>query len=286
MWLVRDDEPHFLQARRRPLGSIGSAVRESWVVQAERCRTAVERALPDAGIEIYFNLGITGRHVFDDPQRAPGPRAAWIVGPHSSSLLIAKETRHCDIVGVRLRPGTAQRVLGVPAGEIGAAIIDLDAFWGSRVESIRDQLAATSDPVSRMDVLERAIASQLAARRAIRDCEPAQAAISSLSAGHGSIGDVARAHGLSHRRLIALVEAHVGLKPKVFQRVQRLRRVLHWVHSAKRATWAKVALECGYYDQSHLINDFEQLAGVSPAAYQATRSSIGRGFVPHRLARA
>jgi len=32
--------------------------------------------------------------------------------------------------------------------------------------------------------------------------------------------------------------------------------------------WADLALKAGYYDQSHFINDFRQVIGISPQDYQ------------------
>jgi AraC-like DNA-binding protein len=34
-----------------------------------------------------------------------------------------------------------------------------------------------------------------------------------------------------------------------------------------------VALDCGYYDQSHFIHDFEAFSGMTPSAYLAQSAS-------------
>ena len=39
--------------------------------------------------------------------------------------------------------------------------------------------------------------------------------------------------------------------------------------------WATVATRYGYYDQSHLIRDFRQFAGATPAALLAARAPAG-----------
>src|SRR6185503_104032 len=144
-------EPRFYQLRRSPTGPVGERVSESWLVEAARCRTAVERSLADAAVEIYFNLGPEGRHVYQGGARsALAPRAAWVVGPHERPLLIEKEIANCDVVGVRLRPGTSEQVLGVPASELRESLVDLDLLWGRTVDDVRDRLRAAPDPVARL----------------------------------------------------------------------------------------------------------------------------------------
>ena len=35
--------------------------------------------------------------------------------------------------------------------------------------------------------------------------------------------------------------------------------------------WASIALDCGYYDQAHLIHEFRRHAGMSPTRYLELR---------------
>ena len=36
--------------------------------------------------------------------------------------------------------------------------------------------------------------------------------------------------------------------------------------------WARLALECGYFDQSHFIHDFRNFSGLTPTEYVRQRS--------------
>jgi AraC-like DNA-binding protein len=56
----------------------------------------------------------------------------------------------------------------------------------------------------------------------------------------------------------------VGLAPKQFARVRRFQWALRWLRKGPRVNWAWLAVECGYYDQAHLIKDFQTFAGVCP----------------------
>jgi AraC-like DNA-binding protein len=247
---------------------------------------AAEAALPDASIELYFNLGPTGRHISGDVARTRLPhRAAWIVGPRVRPLFIEKETRDCDIVAIRLVPWVTNQVLGIPASELRDGLVDLEEFWGSFVNETRERLDATSDPHARLAIVERAVAHQVARRGPSDESAVAQRLCRAAERGpHTTVGALAAEHGLTHRRVIQIFDDAVGLKPKAFYRVRRLRRVFQLSDALPRLTWTTIAHRCGYYDQAHLINDFRQLTGILPSEYVATKSSVGHGFIPHRLA--
>jgi AraC-like DNA-binding protein len=278
--------PYFHHARHRPADAARDVVSEYWVVQAERCATAVEAALPDGSAELYFNLGPAGRHVVEAPSlqapaRQPPHRAAWVVGPRAAALLVAKETADCDIVGVRLRAGAVARVLGVPAGELAGRLVDLDCLWGSAVGEIRERLAAAGSPAERVRVVERAVLRRCARVAEDDDGARARALCAALAAPGASVADVGAAFGVSAHRLIRLFDHHVGLKPKTYQRIRRLRRVMAAAGATPRPAWAALAARLGYHDQAHMIHDFRTLTGLTPREYAARRTSVGVGFVPH-----
>jgi AraC-like DNA-binding protein len=288
MRVVTNANPRFLHVRQTARGAASEAASESWFVQAERCRVAVERSLPDASVELCFNLGPVGRHLFNEGIPRPlSPRSAWVVGPHARPLLIEKEVVDCDMVGVRLHPGTAEQVLGVPPTELREGLVDLDTLWGPVVETIRDRLHSAGDARRRLAIVEEVIAARLAMGRRPAEVTLVRRLCAALRATpSASVATVAAGHGLSHRRMIALFDRNVGLKPKECQRVERLRRVITMVHDEPRPLWTRIAHACGYFDQPHLINDFRVQAGITPGEYVTTRTSVGSGFVPYRFANA
>jgi methylphosphotriester-DNA--protein-cysteine methyltransferase len=279
----------FIYVQRQARCAPASGVQELWALQAERCRAAVEAALPDAAAEIYFNLGPTGRRVWvDTPSSAASPacrRGAWVVGPRADTLLVEKETRDCDVVVVRLRPGVASQVLGAPTSELSGRLVDLTDLWGPVVEQIREQVAETTDAQARLTIVEQAIAARVVRAGAATTVARVDAVCSAVvDQPDGTIAGVAARLGLTHRQVIRFFDDHVGLTPKLFQRVQRFRWVLEAIGRAERPAWARIAARAGYHDQAHFIHDFRRLAGMRPTAYAALRLRVGNGSVPHRLA--
>jgi AraC-like DNA-binding protein len=272
--------------RSRPSARLADLVEHYWVIRARVCRTAVERALPDTGVDLYFNLGPHARTVVDPVTGEPRAehRTAWVVGPHGAGVDVAKETVDSHIVGVHLRPGAATALLGVPAAELAGQVVDLSLLWGRAAADLRDSLGEAPGPAARVARVDAALARRAANHDAYHDAGgPSPVALFAAMARspHTTVAALARASGLSHRRLIALFDRHAGLKPKTFQRVHRLRDVLRAEDAGRIHSWSALAHRLGYYDQAHLINEFRRLAGMTPEDYARVRS-FTPGFVPVR----
>ena len=46
--------------------------------------------------------------------------------------------------------------------------------------------------------------------------------------------------------------------------------MLRRVENVRDVDWCTLALDSGYYDQAHMIDDFRDLCGISPARYLAS----------------
>ncbi|WP_322752369.1 helix-turn-helix domain-containing protein [Frankia sp. Cas3] len=74
--------------------------------------------------------------------------------------------------------------------------------------------------------------------------------------------------GWTPRRLNRRFMSRIGLAPKRFSRVRRFQRLLRAAGGRDDPDWARLAVDCGFYDQAHLINDFRDLSGLTPGAYR------------------
>jgi transcriptional regulator GlxA family with amidase domain len=89
------------------------------------------------------------------------------------------------------------------------------------------------------------------------------------SAGAVPIGSLARDVGWSHKHLIRRFMQQVGLTPKTAARLLRFEHVWRGLSDATPAHWDRIAADGGYADQSHLIRDFREFTGATPADFFA-----------------
>jgi AraC-like DNA-binding protein len=243
--------------------------------QDYRGRHHRETILPSGTFELVFNLRDDELRIYSRPDRFRRFAGALISGPYGGPFM-TDTAEEASILGVHFRPGGAVALLGRMAGELTNAHIDLEAIWGTAAGELRDQLCTLSEPRARFRLLEEALIARLA--DSPRRHSAVRGGLDLLVRSHGRtrIRDVAKAMDLSQRRFITLFTTEVGLTPKLFARVQRFQRVTTLARQASGPDWAALAVECGYFDQSHLIRDFLAFSHMSPAAYRHRQSELDR----------
>ena len=99
-----------------------------------------------------------------------------------------------------------------------------------------------------------------------RDNETIDDAVKYIDRHHGllHLSDLYNRYYLSPRRLQQRFECAVGMSPKKYSRLKRFQFAV--TRLKKDSNLTTLALDTGYYDQSHFIHDFSQFAGVSPNA--------------------
>jgi AraC-like DNA-binding protein len=188
---------------------------------------------------------------------------------------------HVSIIGVHFWPGGAFPFFKLPVSELADRHVELDALWGESASELRERLCAARTSARRFRLLENALTSRLYSRTenhyAVRFALKAFASAESEQ----TIARVTQKIGLSQRRLIQVFKEEVGMSPKLFCRVRRFQNVLASVREEAAPDWARVAVDFGYFDQSHFINDFRFFCGLTPTEYvRQWSSSVLPNHVP------
>ncbi len=256
-----------------------------------------ERILPSGTVEIVVNLHEDEMRIHnparpDEYNRLSG---ATVSGTYSTAF-ICDARQHESIVGVHFKPGGAFPFLGVPANELSDTHVDLSDLWGLSARELREQLCGTTAPAARLRTLETSLLQRLGYGAGKGRPMVSRALAMFGPAGTGAtVRDVVRELGVSDRHFIRVFRTEIGLTPKRFCRLLRFQRVraladgVEGVRPAPSqragegcgANWAGLGSTCGYSDQSHLINDFREFAGVTPAEYLRGKQAGGRSKENH-----
>lgn len=169
--------------------------------------------------------------------------------------------------GIRFWPDAGGQALGTPARRLRGYAGSADAVIGAR--SAADLVAALAPcrtPPDAPTALDDWLRRHLAGAAPIDDV--ARRAVTALIAsdGRAPMDQLAAAMRLSLRQVQRRFGDAVGLSPKEFARIRRLRAALSRLLESPRETWGTIAAELGYADQAHLVRDVVKLTGLTPTA--------------------
>jgi AraC-like DNA-binding protein len=174
---------------------------------------------------------------------------------------------------VHFRPGGAFAFFRVSPGELRDAHLSLEHLWGCDAALLQERLAEALTIPERFRILAETLTAA-AVRPLVNDPSVAQALALAKPAPHRvRVADLARASDLSTKRFIQRFTEEVGVTPKLFLRIARFERLLKGIFPQADVDWCETALRYGYFDQSHMIRDFQDFAGLTPSVYFSTRSN-------------
>jgi transcriptional regulator GlxA family with amidase domain len=189
---------------------------------------------------------------------------AVVSGAHGRGFTPVEET---SIIGVHFKPGGAFPFLGLPAGDLADTHVDLETIWGSLSRRLRERLCELKTSAERFQLLQQALLSRLC--DGVEKHYAVSAALEMFRNNQGGpiVREAAKYLGLSQRRFIEVFKAEVGMTPKLFSRIQRFQQTRTFIQQNPSPDWATLALDRGYFDQSHLIREFLEFSGRSPTVY-------------------
>jgi AraC-like DNA-binding protein len=225
-----------------------------------------ERVLPSGCGQLLVNLAQDELRSYHGAgyRRVDRIAGAGIAGAYAHHFAIDTAEQRA-IAGVSFHPGGAYPFFAAPADAVRELHVGLDDLWGRDGAVLRERLleARTVDGILR--TLEAVMLARVARPLAV---DPIVAYATDALESGVAVGAVVDRIGMTASGFIRHFTARIGLTPKRFARVRRFRRVLDAIDAGRRVDWAGVAAACGYFDQAHLIRDFQAFAGVSPTAYR------------------
>jgi AraC-like DNA-binding protein len=236
------------------------------------------RELPSADIIFIVNLGapLMVAQPWSAPQVIP-TGGGFIAGLHETYSLTETAGSQAG-VELRLSPLGAYRLLGQAMNSLANRSAPLDLICGPWAVELVERLQAAPTWDARFAVLDAALGARLADDRASSPEVAWAWRQLVMSGGRIPIAMLGKELGWSPKRLIAHFREQVGLPPKQVARILRFQRVTNLLAASVTPDWGALAQQCGYYDQSHLIHEFQRFAGDTPDGMMRRRLATGGGF--------
>jgi AraC-like DNA-binding protein len=237
----------------RPSPVLSPFVELFWYDERYRDLTHRQRVLPAGAFTVVFEL-------------ARGMRSTCIEFDTSPV-----ET----VVGVLFRAGGARAFFLGSAEDLYNQSVPIEQLWGRRAHEICRRLRASRRPYGCFCVLEQVLRSRMQADATLHPAvEHGLREFRRVPHVHRVL-EVVEHTGLSRRRFSQLFREQVGTTPKFYCRLRRFTWVVEQLSRGQRVDWADVAHAGGYSDQAHLVHDFQEFSGLSPAVFLKSERPSG-----------
>lgn len=172
------------------------------------------------------------------------------------------------LISVYFKPFGASAFFDYEASELSGMNLDLACIIGDKCKTLIDEIASAANYKIRLEIIEKYLMKSMNLRNSF-EFDPLSRAVDLINSRCGmlSVDAVASAAYVSGRQLDRLFAKRIGLSPKQYMRIRKMNFAISLMEAKKQMNLTELALEAGYYDQSHFTNDFKDITGIAPKKF-------------------
>ena len=179
-----------------------------------------------------------------------------------------------ELIAIRLKPETSVSSFGILAGEFlnqdPVKTVTANENFGAGALRIAEKGAM-------LDVAHALLNDLLAHKHEALDQDTVESTTASMlreTDGRTPIRAIAEHLDISERHLRRRFQDATGMSPKTYARQLRVSAAAIRADAVAAPDWATIANDCGYFDQAHMIADFQNLCGQTPVETHRARSDL------------
>jgi AraC-like DNA-binding protein len=239
--------------RRKPATDLSYWIAHYWMIRWDLrgCAPQLAESVPHPNVHVIFE-----------------PAASVVCGVQTqkfSRVLIGQS----QVFGIKFKPGGFRPFLNFAVSKLADCTVPVDRILGNDVKNLQQLvLSSAATENEKVDAANTFFRTRMP--ESDKAVEMAGQLVESILEDREikTVEDLVVRSGLSKRSLQRLFNEYVGVSPKWVIRRYRLHELIERANEGKEPDWAQLALELGYFDQAHLINDFRSITGYSPTEYR------------------
>ena len=220
----------------------------------------LHRVIPDGCIDIIFDLN-----------KRSYRQASSVVGTMTKHIFAELEGQ-VNYVAIRFLPGGFLHFFNSPVYDFTDRIVPLETISGQEGHNLTEQLVIENHIGNKIKLLENYLENLLTTNN--RSDPIVKNALHNILKNKGNIrvSELSKNVNSSQRQLCRKFDKWVGISPKAFCRIIRFQTILRMLPHHSKRNLLFVALDGGYYDQSHFIHEFNSCCGLNPSDFLKSKN--------------
>ncbi len=237
-----------------PLGQLSAFVQGIWSASVTSPEPVVKPLYSDGGSGIFFNLA---GEVIINNETLPKGVIMLPVQKVAENITMGADA---ILAGIRFHPAIGYGVLGQHYNRITRLAPEDDNLY--HLYQIYAELQEQQDDDARVDALYRWAAANLDFTHVIPDTLERALDCIRQEVSPGLLGERL---DLSQRQIERIFKLWLGMTPKHYQRISRIKKAMNYLRLHKNSSLVDVAQQFGFSDQAHMTREFRTIACITPS---------------------
>jgi len=238
-------------------------VKHYWALKTDMLHVG-ERITPVGCVQMVFHRE---DRMFSRTENEVQPLA--FIGGQSSTYTDLQSTGKTDMLVILFQPHGAKTFFNVPIDKFNNRNIPVEDLHDKPLCNLAEQVQNTADNRTAIRLIEAVLISRLSDFNSYNHKRIARV-LNSINYTHQpDMKILAETACLSYKQFGRIFAEYTGATPKEFTRIVRFQRAIHMLQNDPGKGQAELALDCGFYDQPHLIKEFKTFSGYTPNEYMA-----------------
>ncbi len=235
------------------------------------------RILPHGFIEMYFHYG--KNYIAEKNNSTYKLTDNIVISGQQKNYTDFTPTGKIGFITAVFYSQGAKMFFETPMNKITNKILEFGDVAGKEINDLDDKIQNALNNDQRIELIENYLIKRLIEKNKF-DYRRISYAISMANQKKGEItvNELANYACLSPKQLERTFSSFVGLKPKQFLKTIRFQSALYYKQTRKINSLTELAHLCGYFDQSHFINDFKTFTGYTPKKFFDTTEAFSDYF--------
>lgn len=220
---------------------------------------------PRPEVTLSFYPRDTEKVTYEDG-RVLGSMRSALIGQQNvvSQRHVGKEFLMVQVV---FQPGGLYRMIGIPTMDLNNQYFDAESILGNQIRDVNERLMNIEDYPRMIPVVEDFLLGLIKkSKYEIRPIDKVSLLmidnVNSLS-----LDWMAKESCLSYKQFERNFNERIGVNPKYFARIIKFDKAFRMKNAFPNKDWLSIALDCGYYDYQHLVRDYKEFTGMTPASF-------------------
>lgn len=260
----------------KPAPALSPYIRYYWILRDDAVLPVSERTLPVGCVQWVFHKG-KRLQCLQDLQLQP---QSFISG-QSFGFSDVRSTGEIEMITVVFQPYAAKAFLQIPLHLFNGQDVSMDEVEDRELSELSRQIVETPDNDRCILLIEQFFYHRLASCSEY-NLKRLSAVLSEINL-HPQVStlQLSEVACLSSKQFGRVFAEYIGTTPKDFLRIVRMQRALYILQQNPASSFAQVAYQCGFSDQSHMIKEFKLFSGYTPAEYLSVCAPVSDYFSTH-----